>query len=162
MLQVCLWFDRAAEEAAAFYTSVLRDGSIGRTVRYLDPDPTPSNRPGEVMTVEWQAEGMRFLGLNGGPNFTFNEAISLIVTRDTQEELDEVWEALTDGGSEGPCGWCTDRFGVSWQVVPRGWDDIAASDDTEGVRRAMEAMLQMKKLDIAELRRAFEGAHAAH
>ncbi|MCW2956142.1 MAG: 3-demethylubiquinone-9 3-methyltransferase [Thermoleophilia bacterium] len=157
MMSINLWFDREAEEAADFYTSVLRRARKGRVTHYLDPDPTPSNRPGEVLTVEWEAEGMRFIGLNGGTQFTFNEAVSFGVYRDTQEEIDEVWNALTDGGHEGQCGWCTDRFGVSWQVIPSGFDDMFFGPDEAGARRVTEAMLQMRKLDIAQLEAAYAG-----
>ena len=153
--KICLWFDRDAEAAAELYTRVLRDGSIGRTTRYLDPDPTPSKRPGEVMTVEFRAEGLEFVALNGGPEFTFSEAFSIQVYRDTQDELDALADALLEGGgTQGPCGWLKDRFGMSWQVIPRELDELIASDDEQVARAATVAMLKMERIDLAELRRA--------
>lgn len=153
--KICLWFDEQGEEAARFYTSVLRDGSIGRTVHYLDPDPTPSKRPGQVMTVEFSVEGIDFVALNGGPGFQFSEATSIQVYRETQAELDATWDALLEGGGEpGPCGWLKDRFGLSWQVIPSILDDLVAHEDPDVARRATEAMLGMGKLDIAGLRAA--------
>ena len=154
-----LWFDGQAEEAAAFYTSVFKSSRVLSTARY------PENSPGEagtVMTVEWELDGQRFVGINGGPEFQFNEAISLQITCADQDEVDFYWERLTaDGGEEGPCGWLKDRFGVSWQVVPEGMDEVFASPDPQRAERAMQAMLQMRKLDVAALRAAADGVSAA-
>jgi len=149
MITVCLWFDDQAEEAARLYTTVLRDGSLGRVTRYDEVSAGPSGKqPGSVMTVEFEAEGQSFMALNGGPLFTFTEATSLVVYRDTQEEIDEVWAALTEGGQEQPCGWLKDRFGVSWQVIPHELYSLIQHQD------AAAAMLRMVKIDLAELRRA--------
>jgi predicted 3-demethylubiquinone-9 3-methyltransferase (glyoxalase superfamily) len=113
-----------------------------------------------VMTVEWELDGQRFIGINGGDNFKFSEAVSFLVECNTQDEIDFYWEKLTDGGEEGPCGWCKDRFGLSWQVGPAGMDEVLGGDDPEAGARAMEAMFKMKKIDIATLRAAAEGAEA--
>ena len=130
MITVCLWFDDQAEEAAKLYTTVLRDGSLGRVDRYDEISSEPSGKePGSVMTIEFEAEGQSFIALNGGPTFTFNEAVSLVVYRDTQEEIDELWSALTEGGREQPCGWLKDRFGVSWQIVPSELPSLMDADD---------------------------------
>jgi predicted 3-demethylubiquinone-9 3-methyltransferase (glyoxalase superfamily) len=161
MITVCLWYDDQAEEAATLYTSILRDGSLGRVDRYDEVSAGPSGKePGSVMTVEFQAEGQRFIALNGGPVFTFNEAVSLVLQRDTQEEIDEVWSALTEGGREQPCGWLKDRFGVSWQVVPSELPALMASDDPAAAKRVTEALFSMKKIDIEALRRAKAGDQA--
>ncbi len=153
-----LWFDKQAEEAAEFYCSVFPDGRIVSTSRYPEGGP---GEPGAVMVVEWELDGQRFTGINGGPQFTFNEAISLQVLCDTQEEVDHFWERLTDGGEEGPCGWLKDRYGLSWQVVPEGMDELFADPDPGRARRAMEAMFGMRKLDVAALRAAADGVPAA-
>jgi predicted 3-demethylubiquinone-9 3-methyltransferase (glyoxalase superfamily) len=158
MIAVCLWFDDQAEEAARLYTSVLRGGSLGRVDRYDEVSSVPSGKePGSVMTVEFEAEGQRFVALNGGPVFTFNEAVSLVVNRDTQEEIDELWSALTEGGREQPCGWLKDRFGVSWQIVPSDLPALIDASDPTASRRVTEALFAMKKIDIGALRRAKEG-----
>ena len=149
-----LWFDGQAEEAAAFYTSVFEDSEILSTTHY------PENSPGEagtVMTVLWELNGQRFLGINGGPQFKFDEAVSFEIRCEDQEEVDYFWEKLTDGGEESQCGWLKDRFGLSWQVVPAGMEEVFADPDPERAARAMQAMLTMKKLDIAELQRAADG-----
>jgi len=153
-----LWFDTQAEEAAAFYCEVFPDSRIVTTARYTDAGP---GEPGSVMTVEWELNGQKFLGINGGPQFTFSEAVSFLVTCDTQEEIDYYWDRLSEGGSEGPCGWLKDRYGLSWQVVPTGMEELFADPDPERARRAMEAMLKMGKLDIAALRSAADGVPAA-
>jgi predicted 3-demethylubiquinone-9 3-methyltransferase (glyoxalase superfamily) len=159
MVTVCLWFDDQAEEAARFYTTVLRDGSVGRVDQYDEISSQPSGKePGSVLTVEFEAEGQSFVALNGGPAFTFSEAVSLMLFRDTQEEIDELWAALTEGGEEQPCGWLKDRFGVSWQVVPYELPSLMGADDPAAGRRVMEALLAMKKIDIEALRRARAGA----
>ena len=161
---LCLWFDDQAEEAAKFYTSVLRDGKLGATARYPESVSGVAGRPaGSVMTVDFEVEGQKFQALNGGPMFTFNEAISIVIERDTQEELDEVWDRLLEGGGrEQQCGWLKDRFGLSWQVVPsllNGFADGASSEQNERVGKAIMGMV---KLDIAELQRAYDGDMATH
>jgi predicted 3-demethylubiquinone-9 3-methyltransferase (glyoxalase superfamily) len=152
----CLWFDGQAEEAADFYTSVFKDSERGRIARYTDAGP---GLPGSVVTVEFTANGQRFVALNGGPEFTFNEAISFQVHCDDQAEVDHYWNKLTEGGGhEVACGWVKDRFGVSWQVVPRKLPDLVSDPDPAKAARTMEAMLKMKKLDIAALQKAYDGA----
>jgi predicted 3-demethylubiquinone-9 3-methyltransferase (glyoxalase superfamily) len=156
-MQICLWFDDQAEEAAKFYCSVFKDSKMGEVTRY-EVD-TPSHKPkGSVMTVEFEANGMNFMGLNGGPLFKFNEAVSIVVNCDSQEEVDYHWNALiADGGKEGPCGWLTDKFGLSWQVVPEEMNKLMTGD-SPGAKAAMKAMLGMKKLDLAALQKAYEEA----
>ncbi|HLZ36786.1 MAG TPA: VOC family protein [Mycobacteriales bacterium] len=150
-----LWFDTEAEEAAAFYTSVFRNSRIVNVARYTEAGPRPA---GMVMTVEFELDGQRFVGINGGPEFTFDEAVSFQITCETQDEVDYYWARLSEGRQEGPCGWLKDRYGLSWQVVPRGMDELFADPDPERARRAMQAMLAMGKLDIAALRSAGDGA----
>jgi predicted 3-demethylubiquinone-9 3-methyltransferase (glyoxalase superfamily) len=153
-----LWFDKQAEEAANFYCSVFPNSRIIAVSHYPENSPGPA---GEVMTVEWEIDGNRFVGINGGPQFTFSEAVSFMIECDTQDEIDDYWAKLTaDGGEEGPCGWCKDRFGLSWQVTPRGMDEVFSDPDKARAERAMQAMLQMKKLDIAALRAAADGEPA--
>ena len=149
-----LWFDTEAEEAAAFYTSVFQDARILNVSRYPENAPREA---GMVMTVEFELDGQRFVGINGGPNFTFDEAVSFEIHCSDQDEVDYYWERLTDGGEESQCGWLKDRYGLSWQVVPEGMAEVFGDPDPERAKRAMEAMLGMKKLDIAELRRAADG-----
>ena len=149
-----LWFDTQAEEAAGFYTSVFKNSRIVSVARYPEGGPGPA---GTVMTVEWELDGQRFVGINGGPQFTFDEAVSFQIDCADQEEVDHYWAALSDGGEEGPCGWLKDRFGLSWQVVPTGMDELFSDPDPTKAQRAMQAMLQMGKLDIAALRSAAEG-----
>jgi predicted 3-demethylubiquinone-9 3-methyltransferase (glyoxalase superfamily) len=154
-----LWFDTEAEEAAEFYTSLFENSKILSKNTY--PENAPGTRePGTAMTVEWELEGQRFVGLNGGPYFKFTEAISLQIECKDQEEIDYFWEKLGDGGEEGPCGWIKDRFGLSWQVTPAGMDELFSDDDPERAQRAMACMLDMKKLDIAELEAAADGVKA--
>ena len=153
-----LWFDTEAEEAAEFYTSVFKNSRIVHVARYTEAGPRPA---GMVMTVEFELDGQRFIGINGGPEFRFDEAISLMINCETQEEIDYYWERLTDGGAESQCGWLKDRYGLSWQVVPTGMDEVFSDPDPERARRAMEALLKMRKLDIAALRRAADGVPAA-
>ena len=149
-----LWFDTEAEEAAEFYTSVFPDSKIVSVLPY----PESSDRAGTAVTVEWEINGERFVGINGGPQFKFSEAVSLSISCEDQDEIDYYWEKLTaDGGEEGPCGWCKDKFGLSWQVVPAGMEEMYADPDKARVERAWKAMMGMKKLDIAELRRAADG-----
>jgi predicted 3-demethylubiquinone-9 3-methyltransferase (glyoxalase superfamily) len=149
-----LWFDTQAEEAAAFYTSIFRNSRIANVARYTEAGPRPA---GTVMTVEFELDGQRFVAINGGPQFEFSEAVSLQVMCETQEEIDYYWERLTEGGEEGPCGWLRDRYGLSWQVTPSGMEELFAGDPERG-RRAMEAMFGMRKLDIAALQAAADGA----
>ena len=149
-----LWFDTEAEEAAAFYVSLFDNSRIVNVTHYTDAGPREA---GMVMTVEFELDGQRFVGINGGPQFTFDEAVSMQITCADQDEVDRFWAALTDGGEESQCGWCKDRYGLSWQVVPEGMDEVFADPDPDRARRAMEAMLQMRKLDLAALRRAADG-----
>jgi predicted 3-demethylubiquinone-9 3-methyltransferase (glyoxalase superfamily) len=149
-----LWFDTEAEEAAAFYTSVFKNSRIVNVAHYSEAGP---RRAGTVMTVEFELDGQRFVGINGGPQFTFDEAVSFQVTCENQEEVDYYWERLCEGGEESQCGWLKDRYGLSWQVVPTGMEELFADPDPERAQRAMEAMLGMRKLDVAALRRAADG-----
>jgi predicted 3-demethylubiquinone-9 3-methyltransferase (glyoxalase superfamily) len=156
----CLWFDNRAEEAAKFYTGIFKNSRILSTARYGKEGYEVHHMPeGSVMTVEFEIEGQRFTALNGGPVFTFNEAISFEIHCETQEEVDYYWDRLTAGGDEKAqqCGWLKDRFGVSWQVVPSILSQLLEDPDREKAARAMKAMLQMKKFDIAALTRAAAG-----
>jgi predicted 3-demethylubiquinone-9 3-methyltransferase (glyoxalase superfamily) len=152
-----LWFDTEAEAAADFYTSVFPSSRVVNKTHYTEGAPREA---GMVMTVDFELDGQRFTGINGGPEFNFDEAVSFLINCKDQEEVDYYWEKLTDGGQEGPCGWVKDRFGLSWQVVPEGMDELFADSDPQRAERAMKCMLQMKKLDIAELRRAADGVPA--
>ena len=155
-ISTCLWFDGNAEEAARFYTSIFPNSRIDS----VDPSPgeTPSGPEGSIITVNFTLGGRSFIGLNGGPEFTFTEAISLSIDCDDQAEVDRYWDALlADGGEPSVCGWLKDRFGLSWQVVPRRLNELLAGDDPAAAQRAMEAMLQMGKLDIAGLEAAYRG-----
>ncbi len=151
-----LWFDDQAEEAVKFYTSVFKNSKIGRILRYSEEAAKASGRPaGSVLTVEFEMEGQKFVALNGGPLFKFNESISFVVNCETQEEVDYFWEKLTaDGGQESQCGWLKDKFGVSWQVTPSVLIDMLHDKDSEKSERVMHAMLQMKKIDINKLKEA--------
>jgi predicted 3-demethylubiquinone-9 3-methyltransferase (glyoxalase superfamily) len=154
-----LWFDTEAEEAADFYTSVFKDSRIVTKTHYTEGAPREA---GMVMTVEWELNGQRFVGINGGPQFKFDEAVSFQINCEDQDEVDYYWEKLIEGGgSEGQCGWLKDKFGLSWQVVPTGMEEVFADPDPERAERAMKAMLQMRKLDVAELRRAADGVPAS-
>jgi predicted 3-demethylubiquinone-9 3-methyltransferase (glyoxalase superfamily) len=153
-----LWFDSEAEEAAAFYTSLFKNSRIVSVTHYPEGAPRPA---GMVMTVEFELDGQRFVGINGGPEFKFDEAVSLQIQCEDQEEVDYFWERLAEGGEHGPCGWLKDKYGLSWQVTPAGMDELFSDADPERAKRAMEAMLKMSKLDIAELRRAADGVPAA-
>jgi predicted 3-demethylubiquinone-9 3-methyltransferase (glyoxalase superfamily) len=153
-LTTCLWFDTEAEQAADFYTSVFDDGKITQVARYGSAGPRPE---GTVMTVDFRVAGHDFVALNGGPEFTFNEAISLQVNCDSQDEVDRYWAALSEGGEEGPCGWLKDRYGVSWQIIPTLLNRLVTDADQEKAQRAMAAMLQMGKIDSAKLQAAFDG-----
>jgi len=149
-----LWFDTEAEEAAAFYISVFPNSRIVNVARYTEAGPRPA---GMVMTIEFELDGQRFIGINGGPQFTFDEAVSFQINCETQDDVDYYWERLSEGGEEGPCGWLKDRYGLSWQVTPPGMDELFADPDPKKAERAMKAMLGMSKLDLAALRSAAEG-----
>ncbi len=153
-----LWFDTEAEEAADFYVSVFDDSRVVNVTRYTEAGPRPA---GMVMTVEFELDGQRFVAINGGPEFKFTEAISLQISCEDQEEVDRYWERLSEGGEEGPCGWLKDRYGLSWQVVPMGMEELFADPDPGRAERAMRAMLKMRKLDLAALRRAADGQQVA-
>ena len=148
----CLWFDGQAEDAANFYVSVFKNSRIGTIVRYSE---VGHGEPGSVLTVEFEANGQKFFALNGGPQFKFNEAISFEIRCDDQDEVDHYWKTLTEGGGEeGPCGWLKDRFGVSWQIVPKRLIELITDPDQEKAQRVMAAMLKMRKIEIDELERA--------
>jgi predicted 3-demethylubiquinone-9 3-methyltransferase (glyoxalase superfamily) len=150
-LTTCLWFDTEAEQAASFYTSVFPNSRITEVTHY---GPGGMREEGLVMTVAFELDGQKFVGLNGGPQFSFDEAISFQVPCQDQDEVDSYWSTLSEGGEEGPCGWLKDRFGVSWQVVPTRLPELLANPDPERSQRVMEAMLKMRKLEIAELEQA--------
>jgi len=158
-----LWFDHQAEEAANFYVSVFSgrrgaapDGSkVLNVSRYGEAGPAPA---GTVMTAQFQLDGQEFTALNGGPAHAFTEAISFLVSCETQDEVDELWEKLSDGGEEGPCGWLKDRYGLSWQIIPTALIELLSDPDPERSQRVMKAMLEMSKIEIAELKRAYEAA----
>ncbi len=153
----CLWFDTQGEEAANFYTSVFKNSRIINVARYGEAGPRPA---GTVMTVNFELDGQEFVALNGGPEFTFNEAVSFQVNCATQDEVDYFWSNLSEGGQPGPCGWLKDRYGVSWQVVPTELDQLLTDPDPGRAQRAMKAMLQMSKIDIAAIGRAADTAGA--
>ncbi len=150
----CLWFDTEGEAAAQLYTSVFPNSRIVEVSRYGSAGPRQDET---VMTVDFELDGKPFVALNGGPEFTFNEAVSFQVFCESQDEIDHYWTKLSEGGEEGPCGWLKDRFGLSWQIVPKRLMELLSDPDRERSQRAMAAMLEMKKLDIAELERAAEG-----
>jgi predicted 3-demethylubiquinone-9 3-methyltransferase (glyoxalase superfamily) len=158
----CLWFDDQAEEAANFYVSVFDNSRIVNIARYGEAGQDVHGRAaGSVMTVEFELAGRRFIALNGGPHFSFTPAISLSVDCRSQEEVDGLWEKLSDGGREDRCGWLQDRFGLSWQIVPRILPELLQHPDREAAARVMNAMLQMVKIDIDQLEQAFETEEAA-
>ena len=147
-----LWYDNQAEEAANLYCSIFKNSKVGSVVRYGDAGPGPK---GTVMIVTFQLAGQEFTALNGGPRFKFTEAISFVVNCETQEEIDHFWEKLTaDGGQESMCGWLKDKFGLSWQVIPKALPEMLMDGNSETAQRVMRSMLQMRKIDIAALRRA--------
>ena len=151
-----LWFDGDAEAAAAFYVSLFPNSRINEVQR--SPADNPSTKAGDVLVVNFTLDGLPFTGINGGPEFPFTEAVSFAIDCESQAEVDRLWDALVEGGGEhGQCGWLKDRFGLSWQVVPREMGDYLGGPDPEGAARAMTAMLQMQKLDVAALRKAYEG-----
>src|SRR5215831_5555628 len=149
-----LWFDKEAEEAANFYVSVFPNSTIGAVARYGEAGP---GEAGSVMTVEFELNGLRFVALNGSPEFKFTEAVSFVINCETQEEVDDYWAKLSEGGEEGPCGWLKDRYGLSWQVVPKVLVELLKDPDPAKAQRVMGAMLQMGKIEIEPLRRAYEG-----
>ncbi len=152
-----LWFDDKAEQAANYYVSIFKNSKIVSVARYDEEGAKASGRPnGSVMTVAFQLEGQDFTALNGGPEFKFTEAISFVVDCKTQQEVDELWQKLSAGGEEGQCGWLKDKFGLSWQIVPSALGELLGDKDAEKSKRVMQALLQMKKLDIAALKRAYE------
>jgi len=149
----CLWFDTQAEEAAKFYASVFKDSKVGKTSRYgKEGFEVHGKQAGSVMTVEFEIAGHKFLALNGGPQFKFNEAVSFQVHCETQEEIDYFWSKLAEGGQEAPCGWLKDKFGLSWQVIPTALPQLLT--DENSAQRVMKSMLQMRKIDLAALKRA--------
>jgi predicted 3-demethylubiquinone-9 3-methyltransferase (glyoxalase superfamily) len=150
----CLWFDTEGEAAANYYTSIFADSKIGRVARYTEAGPRPA---GSVSTVEFELNGQKFLALNGGPQYTFSEAVSIMVPCQDQDEVDYYWSRLTEGGEEIACGWLKDKYGLCWQVYPTELIDMVTDPDPEKARRTNEAMFKMKKLDVAELRRAYAG-----
>jgi predicted 3-demethylubiquinone-9 3-methyltransferase (glyoxalase superfamily) len=157
-ITTCLWFDSQAEEAAKFYVSIFKNSRIVATTRYDDESSKAAGRPkGSVMTVEFELDGQPFTALNGGPLFKFTEAISLVVNCESQKEVDHFWEELTAGGEEVQCGWLKDRYGLSWQVTPTALIEMLKDKDPEKSKRAMSAMLKMKKLDLDVLTKAYEG-----
>jgi predicted 3-demethylubiquinone-9 3-methyltransferase (glyoxalase superfamily) len=147
----CLWFDTQGEEAANLYTSIFKNSRIVSVAHYTAAGPRPE---GTVMMVTFELDGQEFIALNGGPEFTFDEAISLQVNCEDQGEIDYFWERLSEGGEEGPCGWLKDKFGVSWQIVPIDMNEIVNEDDPRKLERAMRAVLGMGKIDVGEVRRA--------
>src|SRR6476620_454818 len=159
-IATCLWFDKNAEEAARFYAATFPDSRVIAVRK--SPSDYPNGKAGDVLTVEFTVLGQRFLGLNGGPNFKFDEAVSFQVFTDTQEETDRYWNAIVgSGGQESMCGWCKDKFGLSWQIAPRVLIEAITDPDTVAAKRAMDAMMTMKKIDIATIEAAHAGAHAS-
>ncbi len=148
-----LWFDDKAEEAMNFYVSIFKNSKIVSVARYGEAGPGPK---GTVMTATFQLAGQEFMALNGGPEFTFTEAISFFVDCESQEEVDELWEKLSDGGEKGSCGWLKDKYGVSWQIIPSALGEMTNDKDPEKSKRVTEAMLKMSKIDIKALKRAYE------
>lgn len=155
----CLWFDNQAEEAAEFYTAIFKNSKIKRTARYSKAGKEiHGGKAGSVMTVEFELDGLTFTAINGGPIFKFTEAVSFQIPCETQEEIDYYWSKLTaDGGQEGPCGWLKDKYGLSWQVTPAMLPDMLLDHNSEKTERVTDAFMQMKKFDIAKLKRAYEG-----
>ncbi|MDQ3985234.1 MAG: VOC family protein [Actinomycetota bacterium] len=153
-----LWFDTEAEEAANFYTSIFDNSKIVEVSHYGEAGPRPA---GTVLTVTFELEGQQFTALNGGPEFKFNEAISLLVNCESQEEVDELWEKLSEGGEKGPCGWLKDSYGVSWQIIPTVLGQMLQDEDAERANRVMRAMLQMGKIEIEDLEKAYAGQEPA-
>ncbi len=158
----CLWFDDQAEDAARFYTTVFKDSKVGTISRYGEAGAAASGMPkGTAMTVEFELAGQPFMGLNGGPQFKFSEAVSFVINCDNQQEIDHYWKRLSEGGSEGPCGWLKDRYGLSWQVVPVALAQMVNDRDRAKAERVMTAMLEMQKIDLATLLKAYDGVERA-
>lgn len=153
-LVTCLWFDTQAEQAATFYTQIFKDAKLGAIHRYGAEGPGPE---GGAMLVEFELNGQKFSALNGGPQFTFNESVSFVITCADQAEVDYYWDRLSDGGQENVCGWTKDRYGLSWQIVPSVFFDMIKDPDAEKVARVMKAMFTMTKFDIAGLEKAYAG-----
>jgi predicted 3-demethylubiquinone-9 3-methyltransferase (glyoxalase superfamily) len=153
----CLWFKGDAEDAASFYVTLLPNSRIDRVLR--SPADTPSGPAGSVLTVEFTLAGMQYVGLNGGPEFNFNEAVSFQIHCDDQKEVDRLWGSLLDGGTEIACGWIKDRWGLAWQIVPVRLEELLRDPDPKRARRSMEAMMKMVKIDIAALERAADGSN---
>ena len=153
-MTICLWFDGQAEEAARFYTAIFKGSKIQSVARYGEAGPGPK---GSVMTVKFRLGAQEFLGLNGGPQFKFNESVSLVVPCKTQKEIDRYWAKLTKGGKEVQCGWLKDRFGLSWQIVPEFMGELVSGKDPEAADRVMQAVLKMVKLDMGKLKKAYGG-----
>jgi predicted 3-demethylubiquinone-9 3-methyltransferase (glyoxalase superfamily) len=153
----CLWFDGQAEEAANYYASIFEESKIGNIGRYTEAGP---GEPGSVLAVEFELNGQKFVGLNGGPEFKFNEAISFQIHCEDQDEVDYYWSKLTEEGEESVCGWLKDKYGVSWQVIPDGLIEMVGDSDPEKAKRATEAMLSMRKIDIAAVEKAHAGEYA--
>lgn len=157
-MYTCLWFTNEAEEAAKFYTSIFKDGKMGRIARYTKEGFEHHGQPeGSIMTVEFEINGQKFLGLNGGPVFKFTEAISLVVNCDTQEEIDYYWSKLTEGGEEVQCGWLKDKYGLSWQIAPAMIAEMMTDSDQARTARVMKEIFKMKKLDLKTLMNAYKG-----
>lgn len=154
-----LWFDNNAGEAVAFYAKVFKDAAIGKKSEYDEASSKAAGKPdGSVMVVDFEIAGQKFIALNGGPHFKFNEAVSFVIDCKDQDEVDYYWNTLTaDGGQESQCGWLKDKFGLSWQVIPSVLNGLLAGPDKDGAKRAMDAMLKMKKLDIQKLQDAYDG-----
>ncbi len=152
-MTTCLWFDNQAEEAMAFYTSIFKNAKAGKVTRYVEDSHKPA---GSVLSATFELNGQEFMALNGGPEFKFSPAISIQVYCQTQAEIDELWQKLTAGGQPGQCGWLEDKFGLSWQIVPAALGEMLADPDVAKARRVTEVMLQMGKLDINALRKAYE------
>ncbi len=155
----CLWFDGKAEEAAKFYVSVIRNAKLGKITRYGEAAAKASGQPaGSVMTVTFTINGQEFMALNGGPQFTFSPAVSFFLKCDTQKEIDRLWDKLSEGGEKSVCGWLTDKYGLTWQVVPASLDRMMSDKDAKRTEAVMAALLQMTKLDIKSLEEAYEKA----
>ncbi len=158
-MTTCLWFDGTAEEAAAFYVTLLPDSHVDKTMRA--PADNPSTKEGKVLVVEFTLGGQKFIGLNGGPMFKHSEAVSFQIHTDDQAQTDRLWAMITaDGGAESRCGWCKDRWGLSWQITPKGRTELTANPDPEVARRVFQAMMTMGKIDIAQLEAAAQGQPA--
>ena len=157
-MNICLWYNDQAEEAAEFYTSIFQDSEIGQVSRFGTEGFEYHGKPeGTAMTVDFRLNQMKFIALNGGPKFKFNEAVSIVVYCDTQEEIDHYWTKLTEGGEEGPCGWLKDKFGVSWQITPTILPGYLAGKDMVKRSRVEQVTFQMKKFDIEKLKKAYDG-----